>query len=357
MPRLILSAAMLLILAAPAAADVQIFRKLIRSSAMILTEGGLGSGVIVDRERRLILTNEHVVGSATTVQVVLPEFRDGRQISDREHYQQNLGRLAIRGRVLARDRKRDVALVQAERLPAEATAVTLANMSAANGESVHSIGNPGDSGACWVYTTGEVRAVYFKRYPQQQRAMQVLETAAPINPGDSGGPVVNREGELVAIVQGWRDGARLITYCVDITEIQAFLKEVQSNRPEALLAAMEQAQLHVVSENAQALATRASDSPETPLVHVAKSAESYRGVRTRRLVAVGRELEGTPPIALLGALLQQNAQTKLGGWALERVGEERWLVVYAAQIDADAESAELAQAVRYVSRMAAALVE
>ena len=55
------------------------------------------------------------------------------------------------------------------------------------------MGNPGASDAYWVYTSGAISQVYQKtiRYNTQTVQARVLETQSPINPGDSGGPVVN----------------------------------------------------------------------------------------------------------------------------------------------------------------------
>ena len=63
---------------------------------------------------------------------------------------------------------------------------------------MHSIGNPGTSGALWVYTPGKVRQVYSKKWKAKldERNIhtfqaKVIETDSPTNPGDSGGPLVN----------------------------------------------------------------------------------------------------------------------------------------------------------------------
>ena len=78
------------------------------------------------------------------------------------------------------------------------------------GQSVHSIGNPGGSGALWVYTPGKVRQVYAKNWKSEVDGRtltfeaDVIETDSPTNPGDSGGPLVNDKGELVGVTQGER---------------------------------------------------------------------------------------------------------------------------------------------------------
>jgi S1-C subfamily serine protease len=51
----------------------------------------------------------------------------------------------------------------------------------------------------------------------------VVETQVPTNPGDSGGPVVNERGELVAITQSNDTKQRLVSYHIDAGELRAFL--------------------------------------------------------------------------------------------------------------------------------------
>ncbi|WP_146575457.1 trypsin-like serine protease, partial [Botrimarina hoheduenensis] len=57
----------------------------------------------------------------------------------------------------------------------------------------------------------------------QQVQARVLQTTSPINPGDSGGPIVNNNGELVGINSSGNTKARLVSYAIDIREVRAFL--------------------------------------------------------------------------------------------------------------------------------------
>lgn len=96
--------------------------------------------------------------------------------------------------------KQDLAVLQLEALPAGVEELPLAARSPDLGDSVYSVGNPGASGALWVFTTGQVRAVYQRRWATDThdavvwREAQVVETSSPTNGGDSGGPVVNHRG-------------------------------------------------------------------------------------------------------------------------------------------------------------------
>src|SRR4051812_31594850 len=116
-----------------------------------------GTGSLVDRKLKLVLTNYHVVGDANTAVVMFPAHKGDRVIAEREYYLSRLKTEGIRAKVVARDKKADLALIQLESVPEGAAALPPAKESPTPGQTVHSLGNPGGSGALWVYTPGKVR--------------------------------------------------------------------------------------------------------------------------------------------------------------------------------------------------------
>src|SRR5262249_54921257 len=117
-----------------------------------------------------------------------------------------------------------------EKPPEGVTAVKLAEQDPRPGDRVHSIGNPGASDALWVYSAGTVRQVYRKEWRYRSgpvHAARVVETQAAINPGDSGGPVVNDAGELVAVVSGRLPEASLLSWCIAAAEGKEYFEEVR----------------------------------------------------------------------------------------------------------------------------------
>jgi hypothetical protein len=125
------------------------------------------------------------------------------------------------------DKQGDLALIRIDRVPDGVPALKLAASSPDPGESVHSIGNPGKSGALWVYTPGKVRQVYSKKWRAKldDRTVhtfhaKVIETDSPTNPGDSGGPLVNDRGELVGVTQGGAIDAQSLSIFVDLSEVK-----------------------------------------------------------------------------------------------------------------------------------------
>lgn len=219
----------------------ELYHLALRSVAWIHSTKGRGTGWLVDEKRKLLITNDHVVRRDKntvdlTVQVVFPVYRDENDIQsliqERRHYEDILDQVLISAELIHTDPKRDLAIVQLSRLPPQVHKLGLASNSCTPGENVHSVGNPGASTAVWVYSGGTVRAVHRKkvRYADAVLDARVVETQAPVNPGDSGGPVLNDAGELTAVVQGGNldPSARLFSYCIDVAEVKDFLAEADS---------------------------------------------------------------------------------------------------------------------------------
>ncbi|MFT5397044.1 MAG: Do/DeqQ family serine protease [Gammaproteobacteria bacterium] len=137
----------------------------------------LGSGVIVDAKRGLVLTNNHVIANAVQITVTL---RDGRQLE---------------AEVVGTDPETDVAVIKmpAENLvdikPADSDALRV-------GDFVVAIGNPFGLGQ--TVTSGIVSALGRSGLGIEGYE-DFIQTDASINPGNSGGALVNLRGELVGI--------------------------------------------------------------------------------------------------------------------------------------------------------------
>ena len=143
-----------------------------------------GSGVIVDAERGLILTNHHVIQNASEIEVTLS---DGRTID---------------ASVVGSDAGTDVAVLELDEADS-LTEMPLGDSEALKvGDYVVAIGNP--FGLTHTVTSGIVSAL--GRSIQRGRAEgapspieDFIQTDASINPGNSGGALVNMSGELVGI--------------------------------------------------------------------------------------------------------------------------------------------------------------
>jgi S1-C subfamily serine protease len=176
-------------LAAIEAAQQSLFDRTAPSVVVILNAKGLGSGVIVSPDG-LILTNAHVVEGGDTVTVVRI---DGSKAT---------------GKVVERAADADLALVRIEAsgLPTLQLGPTT---DLRVGSWVAAVGH-GEGGA-WTFASGMVTNIY-----PMGDDHPVFQTQIPVNPGNSGGPVVDRAGKVVGIVTAGITGANSVNFAIRI---------------------------------------------------------------------------------------------------------------------------------------------
>jgi serine protease Do len=173
-------AAALLIVATGARADPleeteraqeQLFDAVAPSVVYLISSDKIGSGFFVDGEG-LVLTNQHVVGDRTEVTAVL---QDGRKIP---------------AKVVHRaDQNVDLVLL---RVSVHGKPLVLGSGGLRVGSWVASVGH--GMGGAWTFTTGMVSNIY-----PLEGERPVFQTQIPLNPGNSGGPIVDRQGMVVGI--------------------------------------------------------------------------------------------------------------------------------------------------------------
>ncbi|HJV97587.1 MAG TPA: trypsin-like peptidase domain-containing protein [Arthrobacter sp.] len=161
----------------------EIVENLSPSVVTIFTEDGLGSGVVYS-EGGLILTNEHVISGQTKVEVA---FADGQRVA---------------GTVKATDPVTDLALVQADRtgLPKPTYQTTLPKV----GEGAVVLGSP--LGFENTATAGIISGLHRSIPGSAQNSLSLvdlIQTDAPISPGNSGGAVINMRGEIIGISEAY----------------------------------------------------------------------------------------------------------------------------------------------------------
>ena len=221
-----------------------LYKRLLQSAVWIYIDTGptsysWGSGWLADEKERLVITNHHVVndrakGTTHAIQadaritVHVPTYDQGQLLVDKSHYISKVA--GVPARVIDTDSTLDLAVLQLDKLPAGLLALPLATQSPSPGDRIHSLGNPSASDALWVYTSGAVRQVYRTtlQYPPDQNCEFLrVETQSPTNPGDSGGPVINERGELIAVTSGELTGSRLMTIQIDVSEVRSFLQQAR----------------------------------------------------------------------------------------------------------------------------------
>ena len=139
---------------------------------------GLGTGMIIDSQGH-ILTNYHVVGGASKIQVTLA---DGSQYP---------------AEVVGTDPKTDLGVIKIS-TSGSLPHVTFANSDDVKvGQWVVAIGHP--EGLDQTVTQGIISATHRTGITDPNDYQDFLQTDAPINPGNSGGPLLNLQGQVVGV--------------------------------------------------------------------------------------------------------------------------------------------------------------
>lgn len=139
---------------------------------------GLGSGMIMD-PKGYILTNHHVVGGATKIEVVLS---DGRRFP---------------GKLIGTDPKTDLAVISISAREPLPHVVFGDSDKVEVGEWVVAIGHP--RGLDQTVTQGIISAKHRRGITDPNSYQDFLQTDAAINPGNSGGPLLNLRGEVIGV--------------------------------------------------------------------------------------------------------------------------------------------------------------
>jgi len=164
----------------------------------------LGSGFIINKQG-YVLTNAHVINNATNIRVVLFD-----------------GKKEFPATIIGADRLTDTALIKFEPdIPL--TVLPLGNSNKLRtGEMVIAMGNP--LGLRHSITSGIISAKERVHPFLNDKYLDFLQTDSAINPGSSGGPLLNLYGEVIGINTALAEQAQLIGFAIPINTV----KEVMS---------------------------------------------------------------------------------------------------------------------------------
>jgi S1-C subfamily serine protease len=145
---------------------------------------GLGSGVVIDKTGN-ILTSLHVIQDATEIRIT---FADGSQSA---------------AKVVSQQPDHDIAVIQAVNPPQALVPAVLGNPAAMHvGDEAYAVGNP--FGLYSSMSAGVISGFnrLFKLPGSGIELHGMIQFDAAVNPGNSGGPLLNRNGDVIGIVTG-----------------------------------------------------------------------------------------------------------------------------------------------------------
>jgi len=183
---------------------------------------GVGSGFIIKHKNNLkIITNWHVIEDADKLDVWL---RPKKKVD--EHFLiQNVD--SYNAKIYNIDKRKDLAILEVPNLSLRIKSVNFKEFNRIrHGESLFVIGHP--RGQLWSFNEGRVSNIwpnYDWKYKGSSHKANVIQHQVPVSPGNSGGPVFNKNKELVGIVTFVDPEGQNLNFAVAADDVIDFLDE------------------------------------------------------------------------------------------------------------------------------------
>jgi len=197
-------------------AVVTIYTKGVSSNGRVSGQGeGMGSGFIIN-EDGYVITNYHVISNTTDLTV---QLSDGTEVS---------------AKVVNYDAEKDVAMIKLADGTKVPGVAELGDSSALyTGQDVIAIGTPLYKDLAQTLTKGIISAANRTLATSSETTVNVIQTDAAINAGNSGGPLVNTKGQVIGInsskigaVSGSETTVEGIGFAIPINEVKDRLESL-----------------------------------------------------------------------------------------------------------------------------------
>jgi len=166
----------------------------------------LGSGVIIDGNRGIIITNSHVISNAGVIKVVLKDERE------------------FTAKIIGADPASDLAVLRIETKQPLPSLKMASGNDLMIGETVIAIGNP--FGFSNTVTTGVISAVNRSIRTKDRVYHDFIQIDASINPGNSGGPLLNINGDLIGINTAIYAKAQGIGFAIPVAKARKIVSDL-----------------------------------------------------------------------------------------------------------------------------------
>lgn len=175
-----------------------------------------GTGLVLTSDGE-VLTNNHVIDGSTKLRIVV--------VSTGKTYT---------AKVIGDVPTKDIALIQLQNASGLQTA-NLGDSSTVNvGDSVTGVGNAGGVGGTPSAAAGKVTALHKtitasdENGSSAEKLHDVIVTNAPIQPGDSGGPLYNSANEVIGVDTAASTSARVAGFAIPINDAMALVKQIRT---------------------------------------------------------------------------------------------------------------------------------
>lgn len=185
----------------------------------IFGEESAGSGVLISRDG-FILSNWHVVEGQEEISILI------LQDEEEENFRT--------AKIIKSNKLKDLVLLKLKDSPKNLNFIKLSLKVPEIGDEVHAIGHP--EGELWSYSKGYIsahRRNYLAEFGENLNSQEekisgtfsgnVYQTQTPIFPGNSGGPLLNKDGNLIGINTFTNLESSLMSYSITNEEILKFL--------------------------------------------------------------------------------------------------------------------------------------
>ncbi len=186
----------------------EIYQKAVWSVVLIKTSKGSGSGVCVGK-KDIILTNHHVVDGGGDVEVYTYILKDNAPVR----------MPVVHGTIIYQSEKQDVAVLRLDKAPDHLEPMPVA-ADLNPGDKVYAVGSPGLGTDVLELSISEGLVSSKRRMIQE---VPYLQHSAAVNPGNSGGPLLDESGRVAGIVTL---KARLenVSFAIPVETIRAIFK-------------------------------------------------------------------------------------------------------------------------------------